>query len=157
RKFLRGAGGAFFRFYAGFALARCLLVSLWGDCVFQSRGIMSVSSVGSPNAYLQWLSQADSAGGSSDTSPTDALQSLYQAITGGGNSSDPLIAALGQDSGSGDAGSPSGSCGMPQFAADTMSALLSMQTGQGDPSGDIAKDVIAKFDADGDGQVSQSE
>ncbi len=38
-----------------------------------------------------------------------------------------------------------------------MSALLSMQSGQGSPAGDIAGDVIAKFDTDGDGQVSQSE
>lgn len=116
---------------------------------------MSVSSVGSSN-YLQWPFQAGSAGGSSDTSPTDALQSLYQALTGG-NSSDPLIAALGQDSGSGGSGSASGSSGMPQFSADTMSALLSMQSGQSSPAGDIAKGVIAKFDTNGDGQISQSE
>ncbi|AMN41666.1 EF-hand domain-containing protein [Rhodoplanes sp. Z2-YC6860] len=117
---------------------------------------MSVSSVGSSNAYVQWPFQTGSAGGSSDTSPTDALQSLYQALTGG-NSSDPLIAALGQDGGSGDSGSSSNSAGMPQFSADTMSALLSMQSGQGGPAGDIAKDVIAKFDTNGDGQISQSE
>jgi hypothetical protein len=117
---------------------------------------MSVSSVGSSNAYAQWPFQSGSAGGSSDTSPTDALQSLYQAITGG-NSSDPLIAALGQDSGSSDSNSPAGSSGTPQFSADTMSALLSMQSGQGGPAGEIAKDVIAKFDTNGDGQISQSE
>jgi hypothetical protein len=46
---------------------------------------------------------------------------------------------------------------MPQFSADTMSALLSMQNGQGGPAADIAKDVIAKFDTNGDGQISQSE
>jgi hypothetical protein len=116
---------------------------------------MSVSSVGSSNAYsyLQWPFQADSGSGSSDTSPTDALQSLYQAITGG-NSSDPLIAALGQDTGSAGSGSPAGSAGMPQFSADTMSALLSMQGG---PAAGIAQDVMAKFDTNGDGQISQSE
>jgi hypothetical protein len=120
---------------------------------------MSVSSVGSANAFaFKWPLQADSASSSSNANPTDALQSLFDAITGGsGGSSDPLIAALGQDSGSGNSGSSGGSCGMPQFSADTMSALLSMQSGQGNPAGDIAKDVIAKFDTDGDGQVSQSE
>ena len=38
-----------------------------------------------------------------------------------------------------------------------MSALLSMQSGQGGPAAGIAQDVIAKFDTNGDGQVSQSE
>jgi len=115
---------------------------------------MAVSSVGSANAFtVKWPLQAGSAG---DASPTKALKSLFDAITGG-SSGDPLIAALGQDNGSDNSDSSGGSCGMPQFSPDTMSALLSMQSGQGGPAGDIAKDVIAKFDADGDGQVSQSE
>lgn len=117
---------------------------------------MSVSSVGSTGAFsLKWLQQADSASSSSNANPTDALKSLFDAITGGSSgSSDPLMAALGQDSGSDSSG---GSCGMPQFSADTMSALLSMQSQQGGPAAGIAQDVIAKFDTDGDGQVSQSE
>jgi len=112
---------------------------------------MSVSSVGSTSAFsFKWL-QADSAS-SSNANPTDALKSLFDAITGGSSgSSDPLMAALGQDSGSDSSG------GMPQFSADTMSALLSMQSQQGGPAAGIAQDVIAKFDTDGDGQVSQSE
>jgi hypothetical protein len=147
---------ALFQVLCGFCVGAPFARAWRGDCVFQSRISMSVSSVGSSNAYAQWPFQAGSAGSSSDTSPTDALQSLYQAITGG-NSSDPLIAALGQDGGSGDSGSPSGSSGMPQFSSDTMSALLSMQGGQGGPAAGIAQDVIAKFDTNGDGQISQSE
>ena len=120
---------------------------------------MSVSSVGSTSAFsLKWLQQADSASSSSNANPTDALKSLFDAITGGSSgSSDPLMAALGQDSGSDNSDSSGSSCGMPQFSADTMSALLSMQSQQGGPAAGIAQDVIAKFDADGDGQVSQSE
>lgn len=121
---------------------------------------MSVAAVGSANAYsFKWPLQADSTSSSSNANPTDALQSLFDAITGGSSgSSDPLMAALGQGSGSGSSDSSgSSSCGMPQFSPDTMSALLSMQSGQGGPAAGIAQDVIAKFDANGDGQVSQSE
>jgi len=115
---------------------------------------VSISSVGSSNshAHLQRLSQPDSVNGG-DTSPTDALQSLYKAFSGGG-SSDPLISGLGSDDGSGGSG---GSCGAPQFSAAAMSALLSVQGGQGGPPTDDAQALIAKFDADGDGKVSQSE
>src|ERR1700756_478911 len=121
---------ALFRFYAGFRVGAPLAPRVRGDCVFQSRGIMSVSSIGSSNAYayLQWPLQADSTG-SSGTSPTDALQSLYQAITGG-NSSDPLIAALGQDAGSGGSNSSGGTSGVPPFSADMMSTLFALQSGQ---------------------------
>ena len=114
---------------------------------------MSVSSVGLSNAYayLQWPSQPDSADGS-DAGPTDALRSLYQAFTGG-NPNDPLAAAFGSDGGSGDAGG----CGMPQFSAAAMATLLQAQGGQGNPAADRAQDLIAKFDTDGDGQISQSE
>jgi hypothetical protein len=38
-----------------------------------------------------------------------------------------------------------------------MSALLSVQSGQDNPAADRVRDLIAKFDTDGDGQVSQSE
>ncbi len=123
---------------------------------------MSASAVGSSSAYsyLQWPFQSGSTSGSNSSSganPTDALQSLFDAITGGGNSSDPLMAALGQDSGSGGSDSSSSTSGLPQFSPDMMSALLSMQSGQGGPAAGIAQDVIAKFDTNGDGQVSQSE
>jgi Ca2+-binding EF-hand superfamily protein len=114
---------------------------------------MSVSTVGSSNAYayLQRPSQPDGVDGS-DAGPTDALQSLYQAFTGG-NANDPLAAALGSDGGSSNAGG----CGMPQFSTAAMSALLSVQSGQDNPAADRVRDLIAKFDTDGDGQVSQSE
>src|SRR6266704_3683722 len=114
---------------------------------------MPISSVGSSNslAHLQRLSQLDSAGGR-DTSPTDALQSLWQALTGrGGDSSDPQSSGLGSGDGSG------GSCGTPQFSAAAMSALLSVQGQHINPAVADATTLIAKFDADGDGNVSQSE
>lgn len=116
---------------------------------------MSISSVGSSNSYsyLQWPSQSDGVSGG-DTSPTDALQSLYQAFTGG-NPSDPLTSGSGSDGSSGGAGS--GSCGAPQFSAAVMSALMSVQGGQGNPAAADAQSLIAKFDTDGDGKVSQSE
>ncbi len=121
---------------------------------------MSVSSVGSSNAYayLQWQSQSDGVDGG-DAGPTDALQSLHQAFTGG-NPNDPLLAALGSDDGSSNSGDGSGggSCGMPQFSAAAMATLLQIQGGgQGNPAADRAQDLIAKFDTDGDGKVSRSE
>ena len=118
---------------------------------------MSISSVGSSNpySYLQWPSQPDTASGG-DTSPTDALQSLYQAFTGG-SASDPL-AGLGSGDGSGGSGGAGGgSCGAPQFSAAVMSALMSVQGGQSNPAATDAQSLIAKFDTDGDGKVSQSE
>src|SRR5882757_935310 len=119
-----------------------------------SRCTVSISSVGSSNAYsyLQWPSQSDSVSGS-DTSPTDALQSLYQALKGGGSSDQ--LAGLGSGDGSG--GSGGGSCGAPQFSAAVMSALMSVQGGQSNPAAADAQSLIAKFDTDGDGKVSQSE
>jgi hypothetical protein len=120
---------------------------------------MSIS-VGSSHSYghLQRLLQPDSAS-SGDTSPTDALQSLFQAFKGG-RSSDQL-AGLGSDDGSGSTGNGAGntSSGAPQFSAAAMSALLSAQVGQGNAVAADAKAeaLIAKFDTDGDGKVSQSE
>jgi len=116
---------------------------------------MSISTVNSSQSYghLQRLLQPDSAS-SGDTSPTDALQSLFQAFKGGGPSD--ALAGLGSDGGSGGAGNGAGT---PQFSAASMTALLSAQVGQGNETAANAKAkaLIAKFDVDGDGKVSQSE
>jgi hypothetical protein len=114
---------------------------------------MSVSSLNSssPYSYLQWPLQSASTGPSDPTdpaAPSDPLQSLYGAMTGG-SSGDPLLSALGDDDGS-------SSSGIPQFSPDVMQALFSVQGNQG-ASGTTESPLFAKFDANGDGQVSQSE
>ena len=115
---------------------------------------MSISSVGSvhSHAHLQWLSQSDSVE-AGDASPTDALQSLFQAFKGGGASDS--LAGVGSGDGSGGAGG--GSCGAPQFSPAAMSALLSVQGQNINPATADAQSLIAKFDTDGDGKISQSE
>jgi hypothetical protein len=95
--------------------------------------------------------QPDSVKGG-DTSPTDALQSLFQAFKGGGSSDS--LAGLGSEDGSESTG---GSCGSPQFSPAAMSALLSVQGQNINPATADAEALIAKFDTDGDGKVSQSE
>jgi Ca2+-binding EF-hand superfamily protein len=112
---------------------------------------MSVSSVGSsnPNAYLQRLLQPDDADPSNAAAPSDPLQALFQAITGG-KSSDPLVAAATSDDGS------ATSSGAPQFSPDVMKALLSVQGNQGKSPAKL-ESLLGKFDADGDGKISQSE
>src|SRR4051812_12856442 len=131
-----------------------------GPCLPGGRGdfgsarcVMSVSSLNSssPYSYLQWPLQSASTGPSDPTdpaAPSDPLQSLYGAMTGG-SSGDPLLSALGDDDGS-------SSSGIPQFSPDVMQALFSVQGNQG-ASGTTESPLFAKFDANGDGQVSQSE
>jgi Ca2+-binding EF-hand superfamily protein len=114
---------------------------------------MSLSSVSSSNpySYLQRLLQSDDADPSDAAAPSDPLQALFQAITGGKSSNpNPLIAVAtsGDDS--------SGSCGAPQFSPDVMKALLSVQGNQGKSPGKL-ESLLGKFDADGDGKISQSE
>ena len=117
---------------------------------------MSVSSVSSssPYSYLQRLLQPDGADPSDASAPSDPLQALFQAATGGGQSSDPLIAAATSDDGS---SSSSGSCGAPQFSPDVMKALLSVQGNQAGAGASKLEELLGKFDADGDGKISQSE
>jgi hypothetical protein len=111
---------------------------------------MSLSSVGSPNpySYLQWPQHP----GSVDTGdpPTDPLQSLYQAFMGG-NPNDPQISADGSGGGNGS------SCGCMPFSPALMSALLSIQSDQGNSGGSRLQSLFGKFDANGDSQISQSE
>lgn len=114
---------------------------------------MSVSTVGSSNpySYLQWPLQSDSTGSTDTSAPSDPLQSLFKAFTGQG-SGDPLISALGSG------GSDASSSGGPQFSPDVMQALLSVQGDQsGTTSAPQASPLFAKFDADDNGQISQSE
>jgi len=113
---------------------------------------MSVSSVGSsnPSAYLQRLLQPDDADPAAGAAPSDPLQALYQAVTGG-QSSDPLVSAA-----TSSADGLAASSGAPQFSADVMKALLSMQGNQGKSPGKL-ESLLGKFDTDGNGQISQSE
>jgi hypothetical protein len=111
---------------------------------------MSLSSVGSLNPYshLQWPHQP----GSVDTGdpPSDPLQSLYRAFMGG-NLNDPQINADGSGGGNGS------SCGCLPFSPALMSALLSVQSDHGNSGGSRLQSLFGKFDADGNGQISQSE
>jgi hypothetical protein len=113
---------------------------------------MSISSVGSSNPYSYLLSpvQSDGADPTDPGAPSDPLQALYQAFTGG-SASDPLLAAIGQDG-----GLPSSS-GAPQLSPDVMQALFSVQSEQGGSASSPLQSLIAKFDMNGDGQISQSE
>jgi hypothetical protein len=113
---------------------------------------MSISSVGSSNPYSYLLSplQSDGADPSDATAPSDPLQALYQAFTGG-SPGDPLLAAIDQDSGL------APSSGAPQLSPDVMQALFSVQSDQGGSGGSPLQSLFAKFDANGDGQISQSE
>jgi EF-hand domain pair len=114
---------------------------------------MSVSNVGSSNpySYLQWPLQSDGTGSPDTSAPSDPLQSLFNAFTGQG-SGDPLISALGSG------GSDTSFSGGPQFSSDVMQALLSVQGDQsGTTSAPQESPLFAKFDADGNGQISQSE
>jgi Ca2+-binding EF-hand superfamily protein len=116
---------------------------------------MSVSvSSSSPYSYIQRLLQSDGADPSDASAPSDPLQALFQAATGGGQSSDPLIAAATSDA---DSSSSSGSCGAPQFSPDVMKALLSVQGNQSGAGASKLEELLGKFDADGDGKISQSE
>jgi hypothetical protein len=78
------------------------------------------------------------------------LQALFQAVSGGGNSGDPLLAAIGSgDSGSGSSSSP--------FSPDMMQALFSVQGDQSSAGPSTLQSLFNQFDANGDGQISQSE
>jgi Ca2+-binding EF-hand superfamily protein len=117
---------------------------------------MSVSSVGSssPASYLQRMLQTDGADPSDASAPSDPLQALYQALTGGSSSSsDPLLAAATSSDDSSDSASSSGA---PQFSADVMKALLSVQSSQTGGSSKLEQ-LLGKFDTNGDGTISQSE
>jgi hypothetical protein len=115
---------------------------------------MSISSVGSSNpySYLQWPLQSDGSDPTDASAPSDPLQALFQAASGGGgNSGDPLVAATTQDDGSGS------SFGFSPFSPDVMQSLLSVQGDQSNPGGPNLQSLFGKFDANGDGQISQSE
>ena len=113
---------------------------------------MSLSSIGSSNpfSHLQRLLQSDSADPSDAAAPSSPLQSLFQAFSGG-NSKNPLLAAATSDD-----GSAASSC-TPQFSPDVMKALLSAQGNQGNSGASKLESLVGKFDANADGQISQSE
>ena len=115
-----------------------------------SVSVQSVRPIPLPSLQnLQRLLQPDSADPGDETQqPSDPLQALFQAFSGG-QSSDPLVAAVGQDSSG--AGSPQ------QLSSDVLKTLLSVQGQQGNPAAADAQSLVGKFDADGDGQISQSE
>jgi hypothetical protein len=110
---------------------------------------MSASSVGpNPYSYLQWP-QTDGVDDTGQSSPaSDPLQALYQAFSGG-SSGDPLTAPRPDD---GSASAPG-----PQFSLDVMQALFSAQADGPQSGSGIPSSLFNKFDANGDGQISQSE
>ena len=118
---------------------------------------MSVSSVNSSNpySYLQWPQTDSSDSTDQSGAPTDPLQALFQSFSGGGSSSsDPLLAAIGQDD---------SSSSLPnfQFSPDMMQQLFSVQGDQSQASSSSSQSglqsLLGQFDANGDGQISQSE
>jgi hypothetical protein len=138
-----------FSMHAGFALARGLLENRRGEAISQSRCVVSVSSVASSNPYAQLQSLLSQPSGTDPSqAPSDPLQAPYQSFSGG-SSSDPLLAAIGGDA-------DSSSSLPPVFSADMMQALLTVQNGQGGAGGALSS-LIGQFDANGDGQISQSE
>lgn len=114
---------------------------------------MSLTSVGSSNpySYLQRPLQSSENGDTSAASaPSDPLRALYRAFSGG-QSSDPQLAAAGSD------GAAGGSQSLPQFSREMMQALLSMQSDQSNSASSRLQSLFGQFDADGNGQISQSE
>jgi hypothetical protein len=112
---------------------------------------MSVSSVGSSNPYstLQWPQTGGTDSTDQSAASSDPLQALLQSISGGSGSSDPLLAAVGQD----DSSSP----GL-QFSPDVMQALFSVQ-GDQSPAGSSSPEqpLFSQIDANSDGSISESE
>jgi hypothetical protein len=113
---------------------------------------MSVgASSSSALSYLQQLLQQGQAGAGDAINASDPLSMLMQEISGDGSS-------LGQTSTAATSGAATGSS-VPPFGTDTMSALISLQ-GQSASSGSARSPeqaFFSKLDADGDGQISQSE
>ena len=111
---------------------------------------MSLSSVGSSNpyAYLQWPLQSQTIDSGDPSPPSDPLQALFGAFSGGG-SSDPLLSSA--------AATGSAPNNSPQLSPDVMAALFSLQTDQTQSGGSRLQALFGKFDANGDGQISQSE
>ena len=108
---------------------------------------MSVSSVSSSSYQIQWpaLSGADSTDKSG--APSDPLLALFGAFSGGGQTD-----AMGPPP-----PPPDGSAGgAPQFSSGMMSTMISMLGGQASGTSPLDK-LIGKFDADGDGKISQTE
>lgn len=109
---------------------------------------MSLSSIGSSSPYPQWpLQTSDGSDPSAASAPSDPLQALYQAISGGG-SSDPLLAAIGDGW---------GTTPPPPLSPQMMQALLTAQGSQAGSASSALQSLFGQFDADGNGQVSQSE
>jgi len=112
---------------------------------------MSISSVGSNNmvAYLRSLLQQGPSGSANGVS--DPLASLFTACTG-----------MNGDASGNAAASPAGGGSGPWSSAidpNTLSALLAVQGQQGNTGSATSslQSLFAKFDTNGDGQISQSE
>ena len=117
---------------------------------------MSVASIGSStSAYSYLQSLLPSAG---NAGPTDPVSQLLAAFYPSGQN-DPLTAppsAPGTNTPA--AGPASPGAGGFDFSPDTMSTLISLQGQLGDPSvTSQAQSLFSQFDANGDGQISQSE
>ncbi len=113
---------------------------------------MSVgASSSSALSYLQQLLQQATAGATNAASGSDPLSMLMQEISGDASSSGQTSTAA--------ASSTASASSVPPFGQDMMSELISLQSQQTGSSGtqSPAQAFFSKLDANGDGQISQSE
>lgn len=108
---------------------------------------MSVASLNSTNpfSYLQSILQQ----GADASGVSDPLASLFAAFTADGTANPPATAG---------ATTPTNGGVTSPFSPATLSALIALQGQQSSPGTDPSlASVFAKFDTDGNGQISQSE
>jgi EF-hand domain pair len=119
--------------------------------------VAMVSSSSSAYAYLQSLLPPQSADGSQSTTAPDPVSQLLDAFYPNGASSPSGTPAANATA----AATPASTIAGPPFDPDTMSALMSVQEQQqqqGNPFVTAqAQDLFSQFDANGDGQISQTE
>jgi hypothetical protein len=119
---------------------------------------MSVSSLGASNSaysYLQSLLQQKS---TTSGSTLDPMQQLLAAFYPS-DSAAPSTSAASSSATASSATTSSGSSSVG-FSADTMASLISIQGQQWSPDNSVAsqaQSLFTQFDANGDGQISQSE
>jgi hypothetical protein len=110
---------------------------------------MSVSSVSAQNSAYTYLQSLLPSGGGSGTS--DPVSQLLEAFYPNGGGPAPAATQPANTS------VPSGMNG-PDFSADTMASLISMQGQCGsDTVAARAQSLFGQFDTNGDGQISKSE
>ena len=115
---------------------------------------MSVSSVGSSSLYVQRTSavQSDTVDGGGTSAESDALQALFRAYSDddSGVSSSVSSSSSAADDGSATTKSTT-------LSSDVLSALFSLQGGQGQSGTSGLQSIFDKFDSDSDGAIGRSE